>query len=215
MDIKASKKVIRILGMVLVLLFPALLLMKLVLLKPQHDLVATQPRFVGGQVCAECHMNEYNDWKGSHHDHAMDLANDSTVLGDFSDRTLESQGRTYRMYRQDGKFFMTADGEDGQMHDFEVKYVFGYTPLQNYLVEFDRGRVQTLPVTWNTVDKNWYHMADSTYNEEIIDHTNWLHWTNQAQNWNGMCAECHSTNLVKGYNPETDSYKTTDRKSVV
>ena len=57
MDIKASKKVIRILGMVLVLLFPALLLMKLVLLKPQHDLVATQPRFVGGQVCAECHMN--------------------------------------------------------------------------------------------------------------------------------------------------------------
>ncbi len=209
MDIKASKKVIRILGMVLVLLFPALLLMKLVLLKPQHDLVATQPRFVGGQVCAECHMNEYNDWKGSHHDHAMDLANDSTVLGDFSDRTLESQGRTYRMYRQDGKFFMTADGEDGQMHDFEVKYVFGYTPLQNYLVEFDRGRVQTLPVTWNTVDKNWYHMADSTYNEEIIDHTNWLHWTNQAQNWNGMCAECHSTNLVKGYNPETDSYKTT------
>ena len=52
-------------------------------------------------------------------------------------------------------------------------------------------------------------MADSTYKDEIVDHTNWLHWTNQAQNWNGMCAECHSTNLVKGYNAETDSYQTT------
>jgi hypothetical protein len=28
-------------------------------------------------------------------------------------------------------------------------------------------------------------------------------------NWNGMCAECHSTNLVKGFDPETRTYQTT------
>ncbi|RKD90314.1 multiheme c-type cytochrome [Mangrovibacterium diazotrophicum] len=209
MDIKQTKKLIRILALVLVLLFPALMVLRFVLLKPDVELVDTTPRFVGAQNCKECHLNEYNDWKGSHHERAMDVANDSTVLGDFSDKTLEAQGHTYRMFRKEGKFFVLSDGEDGQMHDYEVKYVFGYTPLQQYLVEFDRGRLQTLPITWNTLDKVWYHMADSTYKDQVIDANNWLHWTNQAQNWNGMCAECHSTNLVKGYDAEKDSYHTT------
>lgn len=209
MDVKSYKKIIQVLAIAVALLFPALLLINLSFFGKQDDKVNSQPRFVGGQACKECHLNEYNDWRGSHHDHAMDYANDSTVLGNFSDQTLQAQGHTYKMFRKDGKFFVTSDGEDGTMQDFEVKYVFGYTPLQQYLVEFDRGRLQTLPVTWNTVDKNWYHLADSTYKDEIVDHTNWLHWTNQAQNWNGMCAECHSTNLVKGYNVETDSYQTT------
>ncbi|WP_159517967.1 tetratricopeptide repeat protein [Sunxiuqinia indica] len=209
MDIKTQKKLIRILGIALVLLFPVLLLVKLILFKPQEEYAYSEPGFVGMQSCKECHLNEYNDWKGSHHDHAMDYANDSTVLGDFADQTLGAQGHTYKMYRKDGKFFVYSDGEDGEMKEFEVKYVFGYTPLQQYLVEFDRGRLQTLPVTWNTVDHNWYHIADSTYQDEVIDHDNWLHWTNQAQNWNGMCAECHSTNVVKGYDSEKDSYHTT------
>ena len=34
----------------------------------------------------------------------------------------------------------------------------------------------------------------------------WLHWTRNAQNWNGMCAECHSTNLARATTPKTDTY---------
>lgn len=209
MDIKSYKKVIRITGISLALLFPALMLIKLSFFKQNENVGYTQPHFVGTESCKECHLNEYNDWKVSDHRHAMEVANDSTVLGDFSNQALDAQGHTYKMYRKDGKFFVHADGEDGKMHDFEVKYVFGYTPLQNYLVEFDRGRIQTLPVTWNTLDRKWYHMADSAYKAQVIDYNNWLHWTNQAQNWNGMCAVCHTTNLVKGYDPKTDSYHTT------
>jgi hypothetical protein len=52
-------------------------------------------------------------------------------------------------------------------------------------------------------------MADSSYKDEVMTHENWLHWTNQAQNWNSMCAECHSTNLQKNYDYQTDSYHTT------
>ena len=44
---------------------------------------------------------------------------------------------------------------------------------------------------------------------EPIDPDDWLYWTNAAQNWNGMCAQCHSTNLEKNYDIETDSYNTT------
>ncbi len=167
------------------------------------------PRFVGREACIECHLAEYNDWTGSDHDLAMDFATDSTVLGDFNNATLTAQNRTHKFYKKGNKFFVYTDGEDGEMHEYEVKYVFGHTPLQQYLVEFDGGRLQTLALTWNTLNENWYHMADSTYRDMNVDYTNWLHWTNQAQNWNSMCADCHSTNLKKGYDLKTDSYHTT------
>lgn len=209
MDIQKYKKTANILGITLVLLIPVYMLVKVGLIYTTPALGSERPTFVGKESCAECHIGEYMDWQGSHHDRAMDHATDSTVLGDFSDVSLESGGRTHRMYRKEDKFLVYTDGEDGTMQEFEIKYVFGFTPLQQYLVEFDRGRLQTLPLTWNTLDSTWYHMADSIYQQENIDHNNWLHWTNQAQNWNGMCAECHSTNLVKGYNAESDSYHTT------
>lgn len=165
--------------------------------------------YVGRSTCIECHVKEYELWKGSHHDRAMDHASDSTVLGDFNNaEIISADGTTHKFYKKDDKFMVYTDGEDGSMQEYEVKFTFGYTPLQQYLVEFDKGRLQTLPLTWNSVDSCWYHMVDSVYKNEKIDHGNWLHWTNQAQNWNSMCADCHSTNLVKGYNVETDSYNT-------
>lgn len=209
MDISTYKKTLRILGMAAILMFPVYILIKALLFLPENQVNDKSSVFVGKESCRECHLGEYNDWIGSHHDKAMDVANDSTVLGNFSDFTLETHGKTHKMYRKEDRFFVYTDGEDGTMQEFEVKYVFGFTPLQQYLVEFDRGRLQTLPLTWNTIDSVWYHMADSIYKNDTIEHENWLHWTNQAQNWNGMCAECHSTNLVKGYNHETDSYHTT------
>ena len=42
-------------------------------------------------------------------------------------------------------------------------------------------------------------MAAMVYQPEDIQPDNWLYWTNQAQNWNSMCAECHSTNLQKNF----------------
>lgn len=167
------------------------------------------PQYVGRDACISCHQEAYKLWQGSHHDKAMDLATDSTVLGNFDNAVLEYKGRKHKFFKRDNKYFVFTDGEDGQMQEFEIKYVFGFTPLQQYMVEFDRGRIQVLPLTWNTLDKNWYHMADSIYKGQDITHDNWLHWTHQAQNWNSMCADCHSTNLKKGYNPETDKYQTT------
>ncbi|MFC1881455.1 multiheme c-type cytochrome [Thermodesulfobacteriota bacterium] len=40
--------------------------------------------FAGGQKCAECHKSEYDKWQGSHHDLAMDEANEKSVLGNFN-----------------------------------------------------------------------------------------------------------------------------------
>ena len=68
----------------------------------------------------------------------MDRATGETVLGDFNNAELTHLGITSRMFRRDGQFFVNTEGPDGMLADFEVKYVLGVTPLQQYMVEFDR-----------------------------------------------------------------------------
>jgi len=173
------------------------------------DLHNAKAAFVGNQTCVGCHQKEVKDWEHSHHAKAMMEANETNVLGDFNNAQLVRNGLTHKMFKKNDAFYVITDGPNGTMQEFQVKYTFGYHPIQQYLVEFEQGRLQVLSLTWDVVKKEWYYMSDEVYKNLSIDHGNWLHWTNQAYNWNSMCAECHTTNLKKNYNPETDSYKTT------
>jgi predicted CXXCH cytochrome family protein len=176
-----------------------------------------QATFVGRQSCIQCHQPEHDQWQGSHHDLAMDRATDKTVLGDFNNAELTHHGVTSRMFKREGKFFVNTEGPDGKLADFEVKYVFGVDPLQQYMVEFDRpadmpaneiARLQVLRVSWDSRAKNWFHL-DPPDVKERLDPTDELHWTGLAQRWNHMCADCHSTNLQKNYDVATGTYHTT------
>ena len=159
--------------------------------------------FVANESCLECHEGEANLWKRSNHDLAMQVANEETVLGNFSEASLTHFGVTTRFSRKDGRFLVNTEGPDGKMEDFEIQYVFGVEPLQQYLIEFPGGRLQSLTVAWATEEKRWFHL----YPDEKIESGDPLHWTGRYQNWNLMCAECHTTDYQKGYDLETDSYK--------
>ena len=161
--------------------------------------------YVGKEACLPCHQKELDAWTGSDHDLAMDLALPETVLGDFNDHTFVSGGETTRFTRQNGRYMVRTEGPDGEPAEYEITHVFGFEPLQQYLVPFPGGRLQCLDITWDTELGRWFDLA------AVPDPPpgDWLHWTRAGQNWNGMCAECHSTNLRKGYDPESDSYNTT------
>lgn len=163
------------------------------------------PAFVGSEACRDCHRSQYEDWRGSDHDLAMDPASEATVLGDFGDAELTAHGVTSRFFRRDGRFWVWTEGPGGDMAEFEVAYVFGHDPLQQYLVPFPGGRLQALHLAWDRVEGRWFHL----YPDREIPPDDWLHWTRNGQNWNGMCAECHSTNLIKGYDPDDGTYATT------
>ena len=161
--------------------------------------------FVGREECIDCHEAAYDNWLGSHHDDAMDYASEQTVRADFSDTEFTHFGVTSRFYRTDGKFFVETEGPDGELAEFEVQYTFGVEPLQQYIVPFPGGRLQVLPIAWDTENDRWFHL----YEDERIPPGDWLHWTRNGQNWNGMCAECHSTNLHKNYDANSKSFATT------
>lgn len=174
-------------------------------------------KYVGRKRCVECHQQQHDDFHNSHHDLAMDEANDETVRGDFNNASLEHYGITSQMFTKDGKFYVNTEGADGKMADFQIKYVFGYEPLQQYLVEFDRtenhkddevARLQVLRITWDTDKQQWYYLNPPDVDEKL-EPTDALHWTGIAQRWNNMCADCHSTNLQKRFDDETGEYHTT------
>ncbi|MCK5766083.1 MAG: hypothetical protein KAH26_08860, partial [Bacteroidales bacterium] len=127
-----------------------------------------QPYFTGGESCIECHQIEYDLWKASDHDLAMAHASDETVLGDFNDATFEFDGEVHRFYKREDRFFVWTSGPDGEMGEFEITYTFGYRPLQQYLVPFEGGRLQCLPLTWDTDKNEWYHMVDTVYSNQHI-----------------------------------------------
>jgi len=170
----------------------------------REEVAAAAPAFVGRDKCASCHAEAAAAWRGSDHDRAMDVAADSTVLGDFGDAVFVDRGDTTRFYRREGRFFVRTEGPDGEPGAFEVTHVFGFDPLQQFLVPFPGGRLQALSVAWDALRGEWFHL----YPNQDIPAGDWLHWTRNAQNWNGMCAECHSTNLVKNYDAESRTYTT-------
>ena len=165
--------------------------------------------FIGSRKCAECHEPEYKDWIGSDHQLAMQLPNDSTVLGNFNNSTYTIYGVTSKFFKKDSLFFVNTEGPDGKYHDYEVKYTFGHYPLQQYLVIFPKGKLQVLTPFWDSRSdedggQKWQHL----YPDEYIASHDELNWARPLQNWNYMCAECHSTNVKKNYNPETFTYNT-------
>lgn len=168
----------------------------------------SEAHFVGHDACIECHQEAFDQWMGSDHERAMDTAVATSVLGDFNNAQLITQNDTIRFYTRENKYYILAPGADGIKKEHEIAYTFGYRPLQQYLVRFEKGRLQCLPYTWDVQTKQWYSLVDSVYAGEDLSPHDWLYWTNNGQNWNAMCAECHSTDLKVNYDAQNRSFST-------
>ncbi len=165
--------------------------------------------FVGSKQCVDCHQDEFEKWQGSHHDMAMRHAKPDSVLGDFNDVKMTFRNQENRFYKKGDQYWVKIAGPDEKLTNYQIKYTFGYEPLQQYMVEFDDGRVQLIPFAWDSRPKSdggqrWFDLYPQ-FNKSHQD----FFWTNIGQNWNYMCADCHSTNLDKNFDVETNTYNTT------
>lgn len=164
----------------------------------------TDAMFVGDQQCASCHADQFRGWQESHHDYAMKEATDEYVRANFDNVSFEHNGEHYRFFRQGDRFMMEYSSPEGKKR-YEIRYTFGWEPLQQYLVEIGKGKLQALNIAWDTQKKQWFALNP----DQNIQHGEWMHWTGGAMNWNTMCASCHSTNLQKNYVASADSFHTT------
>ena len=140
---------------------------------------------------------------------AMQPATSCTVLGDFNNVTFDNDGVTSRFSRDGSKFMVRTDGPNGALHDYQISYTFGVYPLQQYLIAMPGGRLQALGIAWDTRPREsggqrWFFL----YPGQKITYRDSRHWTGIDQNWNYMCADCHSTNLRKNYDAGARTFST-------
>ncbi len=177
---------------------------------PAPALAADPAGYAPAASCLGCHAEQAQSWKDSDHDWSMREAKEGNVLGNFADTRFSDAGVTSRFFRRNGQYFVNTEGADGKPADFRIQYTFGYWPLQQYLVAFPSGRLQALTVAWDSRPasaggQRWF----SLYPGQRFAPSDALHWTGRYQNWNAMCADCHSTNLLKGYDEQHDSFAST------
>lgn len=165
------------------------------------------PGYVGSAACAPCHEAEMAAWRGSDHDRAMEAAGEGAVVGRFDGSDFVHRDTRARFFRRDGRYWIHTDGPDGEPADFAVLHTFGVRPLQQYLVAQPGGRLQAFTVAWDARTKaeggqRWFRLQP----DEPMPPGDVMHWTGVSQNWNTMCADCHSTAYAKNYDPAQDAF---------
>ena len=166
-----------------------------------------QPSYVGTEKCQSCHQQAYKEYITSDHFHAMDSAVSNSVKGDFNNSFFVYYGDTSFFYKHNDRFYVKTLDSTGHYQDFEISYTFGWNPLQQYLVKFSDGKIQSLPFCWDTRPKDkggqrWFHL----YNKENIRPDDELFWMGINHNWNYMCADCHTTNYKTNFDVGSNTF---------
>lgn len=169
-----------------------------------------ESRYVGASACAQCHAQQWQAWTGSQHQKAMQSARADSVRAPFQGERVTSHGVRSEFRQRNGHYYVWTDGPDGKLQEFEVTHTLGISPLQQYLVPMANGGMQALTLAWDTRPKDqggqrWFdlqaHGAPTAGDE--------LHWTGRQNNWNFMCAECHTTQFKKKFDPQSRRYAST------
>ncbi|MCE1118611.1 MULTISPECIES: tetratricopeptide repeat protein [Pseudomonas] len=168
------------------------------------------------ESCQGCHAEQAGQWQHSDHAWALREAKAGNVLGNFDDVRFDQDGVKARFYRKGDGYYVNIEGEDGKPADLRILYTFGHQPLQQYLVALSRGRLQALTLAWDSRPpaqggQRWF----SLYPGQRFTPDDPLHWTGRYQNWNAMCADCHSTRLLKHYDDQQDSFASTWQEPTV
>ena len=176
------------------------------------DASSSVAKFVGSRACAACHQADFQAWQGSHHDLAMQHATSATVLAPFRGETLTEAGITSRFRQHDGRFYVQTQNREGREQEFEVTHTLGVYPLQQFLVPMPDKGMQALTMAWDArpLDKGGQRWFDLHAGQNVKPGEP-LHWTGRQNNWNFMCAECHTTNFKKKFDVVTRTYGSTRR----
>ena len=170
----------------------------------QHETVDGEGiAYVTSQACRSCHEAQYDAWQASQHSHAMAHADAQNVRGDFEGAELVLGEETV-VFAREGERYLVHRTVQGITRTLEVSYTFGWEPLQQYLVAAPGGRLQALDLAWDVEGGAWIALFP-----EVLSPADPLHWSGLQQNWNFMCADCHTTGLRRNYDAAANAFATT------
>lgn len=162
------------------------------------------PGHAPGADCASCHAAQAQAWTGSHHALATAPLDVAAHAVRFDGRPVRAGALTVTPRPTDGGLgFEVVDAAGTRL--WTVRHTLAVAPLQQYLVEADRGRLLVAPIAWDVGAGRWF---DPSIEGASGDPADPLYWAGLTGTWNHMCAECHMTGLVEGFDPATTSWST-------
>lgn len=165
--------------------------------------------FVGSRACTPCHQAQSTAYFGSHHERALALPNREARSHLAGTQFTSRLGGTTKFEVRDGAPVVTTPVPGGKTATLPITYVSGVWPLEQYVVATERGKLQSLGVMWDSRapeagGAKWLH----AYGPDGIAADDTLFFTGRAQNWNHVCADCHSTLVERRYDVDNDSFDT-------
>jgi tetratricopeptide (TPR) repeat protein len=167
--------------------------------------------YAGSRSCMECHEKFYQLWSSSFHGLAM-----QPYTAAFSKAKLTPQANEiaigkyrYRAEISGSEGWVIEKGPDGEKK-YAIEQVVGGKYVYYFLTTLERGKLQTLPVSYDVGKKEWFdtaasgirHFPDAPPDSPVF-------WKEQAYTFNTACFGCHVSQMKTNYDLKTDSYKTT------
>lgn len=161
--------------------------------------------------CAACHRKEYDEWAGSHHAWAWRKLRAQDAAA-FDGRRITAHGMELIMEKDAQGNPQIRDVRSGKV--YAVDSVVGTTPLEQYLVRWPDGGLQTPSAAWDVQKKEWFDV----FRDDALQQASggaerkpgeWGHWQGRGMNWNSQCAWCHMSGFRKNYDAEKNQYAST------
>ncbi|MFN7140054.1 MAG: ammonia-forming cytochrome c nitrite reductase subunit c552 [Limisphaerales bacterium] len=171
----------------------------------QHSSPISNDHYAGSESCRECHAEQFNDWKTSHHglaERPVSLELDSKA---FNPAREIVHGKQISSVQERARAFeLVTETKLNETNRVALTRVIGVDPLRQFLVPTEGGRLQTTELAYDPHREEWFNI----FGDEDRRPGEWGHWTGRGMNWNSMCAACHNTGLQKNYDFTSDTYKT-------
>jgi len=166
-------------------------------------------KYVGSSSCRECHEYFYELFTPSRHGKAM-----QPYTKEFAHKYLTElkgeikiAGHWYSVNIDKG--WILERDPDGEEKRYEIVHVLGGKNVFYLLTPLERGRIQVLPLAYDTNRKEWYDTAASAVRHGMGHDDRALHWTHRLYTFNTACFGCHTSRHVVNYDLKKDSYHTT------
>ena len=162
---------------------------------------ATPATFVGLAKCAGCHPKETEAYRGPTTRGPCRWPGRTPSSAISAARRSREAARRPRSSSATASTSSAPTAPTASRGEFEISHTFGVEPAPAVpRRRFPAGRLQALGIAWDARPRaeggqRWF----SLYPGDAAPRPDPLHWTGREQTWNYQCAECHSTDLRKGY----------------
>lgn len=170
---------------------------------------AESPAVVGSAACRSCHEKFYGLWAGSWHGLAMRRYSDDFAAANLTAETTDivAGQASYRAEIGPGEGWVRERIGDVEKR-YRIVQALGGKDVIYLLTEFDRGRLQILPVAYDARQREWFDMAGSGAPHAPAAGARPLDWKDWRFTFNTACRGCHVSQISNDYDPVADSYRT-------